>query len=100
MRVVLASGSAARARLLADAGVPFEARRPGVDEDAAKASLLAGGLGPREVADALAELKAVKVSAAEPDALMIGADQTLDLEGALLSKPVDREAARAQLVSL
>lgn len=100
MRVVLASGSAARRRLLADAGVAFEVRRPGVDEDAAKASLLAEGLGPREVADALAELKAVKVSAAEPDALVIGADQTLDLDGALLSKPADMAAAREQLLAL
>ena len=100
MSVILASGSAARARLLADAGVAFDVRRPGVDEDAAKASLLAEGLGPREVADALAELKAVRVSQAAPGRLVIGADQTLELEGALVSKPRDPAAARTQLLDL
>ena len=100
MSVVLASGSAARARLLADAGVDFEVVRPGVDEDAAKAALLAEGLGPRDIADALAELKAVRVSRSQPDALVVGADQTLELHGALLSKPPTPAAARAQLLGL
>ncbi len=100
MSVILASGSVARASILTAAGVPFEARRPGVDEDAAKAALLAEGLGAREVADALAELKAVRVSQAVPDALVIGADQTLELKGALLSKPADRAAAREQIFAL
>ena len=61
--VVLASTSASRRALLQGAGVPFTARSPGVDEDAAKAALLGEGLGPRDVADALAELKAVRVNA-------------------------------------
>ena len=100
MSVVLASASAARAAILTAAGVAFEARRPGVDEDAAKAAFLAEGLGPRDIADALAELKAVRVSQAAPEALVIGADQTLELEGALFSKPVDRAAARGQLLAL
>ena len=100
MSVVLASGSAARAELLTCAGVAFEVVRPGVDEDAAKAALLAEGLRPREVADALAELKAVRVSTTRPEALVIGADQTLELEGALLSKPPDLAAARDQLLAL
>ena len=60
--VVLASTSASRRAVLAGAGVAFEAVSPGVDEDAAKAALLGGGAGPREVADALAELKAIRVS--------------------------------------
>lgn len=100
MSVVLASGSATRARLLTDAGVAFEVARPGVDEDAAKAALVADGLGPRDVADALAELKAVRVSRSAPGPLVIGADQTLELEGALLSKPPTRAAAREQLLAL
>lgn len=100
MSLVLASGSATRAALLAAAGVAFEAVRPGVDEDAAKRSLLAEGVRPREVADALAELKALRVSRARPDDLVLGADQTLELEGALLSKPADLAAAREQLLAL
>ena len=100
MSVVLASGSAARAALLHAAGVDFEVVRPGVDEDAAKLALLADGAAPRQIADALAELKAVRVSQAHPGALVIGADQTLELDGRLLSKPVDRAAARDQLLSL
>lgn len=100
MTVVLASGSMARARLLSDAGVRFRAVRPGVDEDAAKAAFLAEGVRPREVADALAELKAAKASRGEPGALVIGADQTLELEGALFSKPESLSAARDQLLAL
>ncbi|HWA60046.1 MAG TPA: Maf family protein [Caulobacteraceae bacterium] len=97
--VILASGSASRAQILKAAGVPFEAVSPGVDEAAAKQSLLAEALGPRDVADALAELKAVKVSARRPG-LVIGADQTLDLDGVLFDKADSVEEARARLRAL
>ncbi len=60
--VILASTSSARRALLTAAGVPFTAQAPGVDEEAAKASLAAEGLTPRDMADALAELKALRVS--------------------------------------
>ncbi len=99
MRVVLASTSASRMSLLRNAGVDFEAIRPGVDEDAAKASLLGDGAGPRAVADALAELKAVRVSSRN-QGLVIGADQTLDLDGELIDKAADIEAARSRLKRL
>src|SRR5690606_16682141 len=52
---------------------------------------------PREVADALAELKAVRVSAKRPGALVIGADQTLDFKGALFDKAVTLDEARERL---
>ncbi len=97
--VILASGRASRAQILKAAGVPFEAVSPGVDEAAAKQSLLAEALGPRDVADALAELKAVKVSARRPG-LVIGADQTLDLDGVLFDKADSVEEARARLRAL
>jgi len=97
--VVLASTSASRRALLTNAGVIFEARAPGVDEDAAKASLLADGASPREVADALAELKAIRVSARTPG-LVIGADQTLDLGGVLVDKAESLEEARERLQRL
>ena len=99
MQVVLASTSASRAAVLTGAGVPFTAKAPGVDEDAAKAALLGEGAGPREVADALAELKAIRVSARN-DALVIGADQTLDLDGTLFDKAASLEEARERLLAL
>lgn len=97
--ITLASKSAARVTILRNAGVAFEAVGSGVDEDAAKAGLLAEGASPREVADALAELKAFKVSTKRPG-LVIGSDQTLELDGALIDKVDTVEAARERLLQL
>ena len=97
--IVLASTSPSRRALLSGAGLAFEAVAPGVDEEAAKAVMLEDGAGPREIADALAELKAIRVSRKRPG-LVIGADQTLDLQGELVDKAPDIEAARARLKSL
>ena len=94
--VVLASTSASRNALLRASGVAFETERPGVDEDAAKAALLGEGAGPRDIADALAELKAVRVSR-RTSGLVIGADQTLDLDGELVDKASSLEEARQRL---
>lgn len=96
MGVTLASQSASRAAILRGAGVTFDTASPGVDEAAAKASLLAEGATPRDVADALAELKAVKVSRSR-GGLVIGADQTLDLAGALYDKAETVAEARERL---
>lgn len=96
MSLILASKSAARRAVLDGAGVRYQALVAGVDEDAVKASLLAEGAGPREVADALAELKAIRVSACRPD-FVIGSDQTLDLDGELYDKAETLEAARERL---
>jgi septum formation protein len=91
-RLILASGSASRRAMLTDAGVPFDATSPGVDEAAAKAAL--AHLSARDLADALAELKAAKVSAREPDALVLGSDSVVALaDGTLLDKPESREEA-------
>ena len=96
MSVILASQSVARRAVLTGAGVAHEATVSGVDEDVAKAGLLAQGAGPREVAEALAGLKALAVSASRPG-LVIGADQTLDLDGALYDKVGDVASARDRL---
>ena len=96
--VILASTSASRRALLQAAGVSFTAKAAGVDEAAAKAALLGEGLGPRDVADALAELKSVRVRAG--DALVIGADQTLDLDGELVDKAESLQEARERLLRL
>jgi septum formation protein len=96
--VVLASKSAVRARLLAAAGVDFEAVDSGVDEAQAKVDLV--GRTPDAVAMALAEAKALRASFARPGALVIGADQTLDFEGRLFDKAASLDEARARLVML
>src|SRR3546814_21009156 len=72
-----------------------------VDEDSAKQAFRERGLQPRDIADGLAELKAVKVSQRRPEALVLGADQILAAEdGGLLDKPGSREEAADQLRSL
>lgn len=98
--LILASGSAIRAEMLKNAGVEVRIIKPRVDEDMVKDSLLAEGAPPRDIADTLAEMKALKVSEKEPDALVIGCDQVLDLGGRMLSKPETREEARAQLIDM
>ncbi|HKP80292.1 MAG TPA: Maf family protein [Phenylobacterium sp.] len=96
MTIILASKSAARRAVLDGAGVPYEAAVAGVDEETVKSSLLAAGHGPRDVADALAELKAIRVSRSKPG-FVIGSDQTLDLDGTLYDKADDIDAARERL---
>ena len=98
--VVLASQSASRAAILRAAGVAFQTAAPGVDEGAEKRMLLAAGADPLKIAERLAELKAIAVSAARPDALVIGADQTLELEGALHDKAESLAEARERLGAL
>jgi septum formation protein len=97
--LVLASKSAARRAVLEGAGVPYEAATAGVDEDAVKTALLAQGAGPRDIADALAELKAVRVSMKRPD-FIVGADQTLEFEGGLYDKVETVAEARTRLLLL
>jgi septum formation protein len=95
-RLVLASKSVTRRAVLEGAGVPFEIAGSGVDEDAAKADLLANGANPRQVATALAERKALAVSAGRPE-WVVGADQTLEFEGRLHDKAETVEDARDRL---
>lgn len=101
MTIILASTSASRRAMLTAAGVPFEALAPGVDEEAAKEGLRADGLSPRALADALAELKALRVSRRAPGALVLGCDQTLVIEdGPMIDKAVDRADAESILRAL
>jgi septum formation protein len=85
--------------MLTHAGVAFEAMRPGLDEDALKRSLLEENCSPVEVAERLAAGKALSLPQAA-DALVIGSDTTLDLDGQLFDKPASLPAARAQLSAL
>jgi septum formation protein len=97
--LVLASKSVTRRAVLEGAGVPFEIAGSGVDEDAAKADLLAKGANPRQVATALAEQKALAVSAGRPE-WVVGADQTLEFEGRLYDKAETLGEARERLKTL
>ena len=97
--LVLASKSSARRAVLDGAGVPYQAATSGVDEDAVKTTMLAKGAGAREVAEALAELKALAVSRARPE-YVVGADQTLEFEGGLYDKVETIAEARERLLRL
>lgn len=92
--LVLASTSPARRALLTSLGVPFRAESPGVDEH------VSPGTATRAAVAMLAERKARAVLARWPQALVIGADQLIDLDGRALGKPADARAARAQLKAL
>ena len=98
--LILASGSPIRAQLMTQAGLVFEVMRPRVDEEMVRDALLSEGASPRDLADALAEMKSLRISEKRPDALVIGCDQVLDLEGRVLAKPETRAAAQAQLLDL
>ena len=92
--LILASQSSSRRAVLMAAGVPFEAVSPNVDEEAFKEEFRAQGLDARHLADALAEMKALRLSARRPGTLVLGCDQTLELDdGTMLDKAVDREDA-------
>ena len=94
---ILASASTVRARLLAAAGVPTEQMASGVDEEALKAEL--SGLDHDSLALALAEAKAMAVSAEHPGRLVLGADQLLVMGDRRFDKPCDREQAAAHLAA-
>ncbi len=98
--LILASCSAIRATLLRNAGVSFTIATPRVDEDAMRDALLAEGASARDIADALAEMKAAKVSVRNPGSLVIGCDQVLAHGQTVLSKPTTEDDAIAQLTVL
>ncbi len=98
MRLVLASQSASRRAMLAAVGIAHEAVAAYVDEEMAKAAFAQQRLSPRDTADALAELKAVKISGRYPTDLVLGCDSVVALDdGTMLDKPVDRADAEAHL---
>lgn len=89
--LILASKSAGRRQVLAQAGLHFEARPADVDERAIESAL--GDVGPDAVAAALARAKALAVSAAAPGRLVLGADQVASCGARLFGKPETREKA-------
>jgi septum formation protein len=99
--IILASHSPSRKVMLEAAGVPFTAEAAGIDEDAVKQAMLAEGADGRQLANALAEMKAVKISRRHPDALVLGCDSTVaTAEGDLIDKAATRVESAAQLRAL
>lgn len=98
--LVLASKSPFRSALLQNAGIEFTATSAEIDERAVEAPLYGSGANAEDVAQILAEAKALDVSARFPHALVIGCDQTLSLDDEIFHKPADMEAARRQLLAL
>ncbi|HXQ65269.1 MAG TPA: Maf family protein [Alphaproteobacteria bacterium] len=98
--VVLASASSTRAMLLRNAGVPCLADAAAIDEEEAKGALKATGAETGSAAEALAELKAQKVSRRHGGALVVGADQILECAGTWFDKPAGLDEARAHLKAL
>lgn len=98
--LILASGSAIRAKLLRGAGLEIEIRPARIDEESMRQSLLAEGASTADLADALAEHKALRIARKHPESLVLGCDQILDLDGEVLSKPDSLDDARLQLQQL
>tara|TARA_R110002153_G_scaffold70125_9_gene184657 strand:- start:49 stop:651 length:603 start_codon:yes stop_codon:yes gene_type:complete len=96
-KLVLASKSIVRRTLLSGVGVSFTVRDAAVDEDSIKQNALNNCLSAPEIAARLAVAKAQTVSASFPDALVIGCDQVLELDGKIFDKPIDLDDARAHL---
>jgi septum formation protein len=99
-KLILASGSPFRRAMLENAGVAVEIMRPAVDERAVEAPLANSGASAEDVAQVLAEAKALDVSERHPDAIVIGADQTLSLGDRIFHKPENMEGARRHLLAM
>ena len=93
MKIVLASKSGVRKKILDKYKIDCEVIVSNVDEDEVKNSLLDEGANPFLISKNLAEIKSIKVSNKNPDKLVLGADSVIDLNGELISKPENREEA-------
>ncbi len=102
MRLILASESRARREMLTAAGLSFDAVASGVDERAARATMMSKAelIDAVTLAQHLAGVKAEAVSRTQSDALVIGGDQILALGSEVFEKPADLEAARKSLLRL
>ena len=92
-KLILASKSKVRKKILDDNDIISSVEPSNLDEDVVKESLLKEKASPELISISLAELKANKVSQKKNDALVLGADSVIDLDGELISKPGNREEA-------
>ena len=91
LKIILASKSRVRKKILDEHNILNEVKPSNVDEDTVKINLLKKKASPEIISKNLAELKANKVSHKHSDILVLGADSVIDLEGELISKPNDRD---------
>ena len=100
VKIVLASKSKIRKKILDQNKISVQVQPSNVDEDMVKESLLREKSSPENISKNLAELKANKISQKENDLLVLGADSVIDLNGKLISKPINRREAMTILTSL
>ena len=93
MKIILATKSGVRKKILDDNSIKCEVIVSNVDEDEVKTSLLAEGADPLIISKNLAEIKSVKVSSKYPNELVLGADSVVSLDNQLINKPKSREEA-------
>ena len=93
MKIILASQSGVRKKILDKYNIDNEVIVSNVDEGEIKQSLLAEGANPLSISKNLAEIKSIKVSNIEPDRLVLGADSVISLNDELINKPNSREEA-------
>tara|TARA_B110000967_G_scaffold208231_1_gene259717 strand:+ start:1101 stop:1682 length:582 start_codon:yes stop_codon:yes gene_type:complete len=91
MKIILASKSGVRKKILKENNVDCVVVPSNIDEDQVKDSLLAVGANPTLISKNLAELKSVKISNKYPDQLVLGADSVISLNNQLINKPSNRE---------
>ena len=100
VEIILASKSKVRKEILDKNNIKTKVQPSNVDEEPIKKSLLNQNASPEIISKNLAELKATKVSLKFNDALVLGADSVIDLEGEVISKPKNREEALSILIKL
>ena len=93
MKIILASKSGVRKKILDKYKIDSEVIVSNVDEDEVKESLIAEGANPLIISKNLAEIKSIKVSSKNPDRLVLGADSVISLNDELVNKPNTREEA-------
>ena len=99
-KIILASKSGVRKKILDENGIKCEILPANIDEDQIKQSLIKEKATPELISKNLAELKANKISEKKPDKLVLGADSVINLNGELISKPTSREEALGILEKL
>ena len=93
MKIILASKSGVRKKILENNKIDCEVVVSNVDEDEVKSSLLSEGADPLSISKNLAEIKSIKVSNKNPNRLVLGADSVISLNNELINKPKSREDA-------
>ncbi len=99
-KIILASKSEIRKKILDENGINCDVEPSNIDEDVVKDSLIKEGASPEIISKNLAELKANRVSIKIPDELVLGADSVIDLQGQILSKPKSRSEALEILIKM